>query len=592
MAKIKLVLSPGHQLLFLLVIAFLLNINTLFNQYAVDDAIVLTNNTFVQKGINGIPDILCNDYFKGLGGLKGNELSGGRYRPMALVVFAIEYQLFGAKPMISHAINLLFFFLLIYLLFRFLRTYLLKEQHPYLAFFTCLLFIAHPIHTEVIANVKSRDELIAFIFIVVSAIAFIKHQQKKSFVHLSMGLLCFFFALLTKESSVVFIAVLPLFLYYFYHQPIRQSLSFSLPLLVVFTLYMGIRYLVIGFHFTTSNLILNTPYLFATTSEAFATKVYIILKYILLLLFPHPLTSDYSYNQIPYIAIQSVWFVLSLFIIIVLLVISIKGFRNKSLVSFCIFFFCFTLFLVLNLVVNIGAPMAERLLFQPSLAFCLVLAYFYLHATKKFLWPANLALTTLLVLYSIKTISRNAEWKNNDSLYLADVVTSPNSLRTNMYAAETYLNQANAEQEGEAKNKLFSKSAYYGQQAVRIYPSDAFCYMNLGSAQFGLGEYAQAADCWLKAYQLDTTDQEAIKATAFISNYLLKQGNGWVDKGNTTEAIKAYLKSTQLNPRNVDAWYNLGGNYYLVHDTIHANNAWKRVKTLAPDYHLNIKDFY
>jgi len=95
--------------LILFIFTFLLYGNTLTHDFALDDAIVITDNDFTKKGIRGIPDILTNDTFTGFFGVKKNLVSGGRYRPLSLVLFAIEYQLL-VKTRVS-IILLMFFFM-------------------------------------------------------------------------------------------------------------------------------------------------------------------------------------------------------------------------------------------------------------------------------------------------------------------------------------------------------------------------------------------------------------------------------------------------------------------------------------------------
>lgn len=83
-------LTTSQQLIVLLLLAFGLNFNTLFHEYALDDAVVLTGNTLVQKGVAGIPEILSHELFYGLE-KQESDLSGGRYRPFALIVFALKF---------------------------------------------------------------------------------------------------------------------------------------------------------------------------------------------------------------------------------------------------------------------------------------------------------------------------------------------------------------------------------------------------------------------------------------------------------------------------------------------------------------------
>ncbi|MBK9525757.1 MAG: hypothetical protein IPO39_13735 [Bacteroidetes bacterium] len=215
-------LTTSQQLIVLLLLAFGLNFNTLFHEYALDDAVVLTGNTLVQKGVAGIPEILSHELFYGLE-KQESDLSGGRYRPFALIVFALEVQFFGINPFVSHLINVLLFVFLIALLFRLLQKYIFRELNPNLAFLTCLLFVVHPIHTEVIANVKSRDELIAFILLLLSAFSILRYLKNRKLLSLLPAAFCFFISLLTRESAIPFIGIVPLTAYFFYNQSIKKS---------------------------------------------------------------------------------------------------------------------------------------------------------------------------------------------------------------------------------------------------------------------------------------------------------------------------------------------------------------------------------
>ena len=112
-----------QQLILLILLALALHVNTLFNDYVLDDIVVMSQNTFVQKGFKGIPEILTTDYVKGYSS-STSVLSGARYRPLLLISFAIEHQFFGASPFVSHLINILLFALLVALLFNLLNKYI------------------------------------------------------------------------------------------------------------------------------------------------------------------------------------------------------------------------------------------------------------------------------------------------------------------------------------------------------------------------------------------------------------------------------------------------------------------------------------
>ena len=46
-------------------LTFVLYVNTLWNKYALDDAIVITQNQFTQQGFKGIGSIMTSDVFLG-----------------------------------------------------------------------------------------------------------------------------------------------------------------------------------------------------------------------------------------------------------------------------------------------------------------------------------------------------------------------------------------------------------------------------------------------------------------------------------------------------------------------------------------------
>ncbi|MEN9445236.1 MAG: hypothetical protein RIS47_2127, partial [Bacteroidota bacterium] len=144
--------------LILILFATGLYLNTVPNKYAFDDSISVTENTFTKEGISGIGKILSTDYLMGMWGREMKMYAGGRYRPLSLVSLAIEYEFFGENPHVSHLVNALLYGLTAFLLFLVLSK--LFVRHPWgigkdnpwylgLPFIITLLFIAHPLHTEV-----------------------------------------------------------------------------------------------------------------------------------------------------------------------------------------------------------------------------------------------------------------------------------------------------------------------------------------------------------------------------------------------------------------------------------------------------------
>src|ERR1043165_1198955 len=97
--------------------------------YTYDDSAVVSQNRFVQKGMTGIGDILHTQYFEGY----DPHTNAGAYRPVSLISYAIETELFGTGAKSHHVINVLIYALTGILLFYFLYR-LLKNYHHSLPF--------------------------------------------------------------------------------------------------------------------------------------------------------------------------------------------------------------------------------------------------------------------------------------------------------------------------------------------------------------------------------------------------------------------------------------------------------------------------
>ena len=152
--------------------------------YVLDDQIVVSENNFTKKGFGGIGDLLTTESMTGYFGEQKDLVEGNRYRPLSLITYAIEYGIVGElKPGISHFINILLYGLTGILLFRVLTMMLRKRKAVswWLAipFLTSLLYIAHPIHSEAVANIKGRDEIMALLFSLATLYSSLRYIDKK-----------------------------------------------------------------------------------------------------------------------------------------------------------------------------------------------------------------------------------------------------------------------------------------------------------------------------------------------------------------------------------------------------------------------------
>ena len=111
----------------------------------------------------------------------------------------------------------------------------------FVSFFTALIFLVHPMHTEVVANIKSLDEILALLFSVLFLNSFLSFHQIKNFKTLLIIVTFLLLALLSKESSVILLAIAPIAMYVFTNDSIKNILLKTTPILIIVLLFTIIR---------------------------------------------------------------------------------------------------------------------------------------------------------------------------------------------------------------------------------------------------------------------------------------------------------------------------------------------------------------
>ncbi len=560
-------------------LAFVFYINTVTNESAHDDLIVIVQNEYALEGFAGIPEIFTKDaydsYYKQFN--SSNQLAGGRYRPLSILTFAIEQQFFGAIPKdkidsffnhsmqfgvkdphekvlnhdmhIRHFFNVLWFTLSVVVLLYFLR-YIVFKSNPIMALIATIIFTIHPIHTEVVANVKSRDEIMSLLFLCLTFIFAFKYKELQKKWLLWASLFSFLLAFLSKEYAITMIVLLPLSFYIFDKRSIQKSIMDTLPYLGVVVVYIIMRLQVVSSaNPDSATEILNNPYAFAVGNQKIATEIATSLNYLKLLIFPHPLSADYSYNSIPYKEFSHPLVWLSLIVHFGMIWGFFYYFKKRSVLCFAIAFYLLNLAMICNIIFDIGATMGERLIYHSSLGFAIFLAYFLYKGMEK-IKPASLGVASLsgfmviiIVLCGFKTMERNLQWKNDLTLFNADIKVAPNSVMVNANVAAALIDKADFEKNDSLKKQDLHESIKLINKAISLHPTYVIAYLNKGLA-------------WFK---LEMPDSEIVcldKARSLYPNH----------------------------PKLPEMYYNTGVTFYLHKQYPQAIYAWQSTLKLKPDY--------
>lgn len=575
-------------------IGFLLYANTLGHDFTLDDYSLILENTSTKKGFAALGEIFRTSYRYGYI-FTSDEI----YRPLSKAMFAIEWQLFPNNAMPGHWVNVILYsltgFILTITLFKYFRS-------TGLAFISALLFISHPVHTEVVANIKSRDEILALLCTLLALLAMNIYTERKKIIYVLITALCFFLALLSKESAVTFLGVFAMVWLFAGKERSKDYIKPLIGIAAVTVLFFLIRSSIVGTVVSVKpsvadNLLMSAP----DIAHRLATAIYIAGLYVKQLFFPVVLAFDYSFNQIPVIGPSDWKFIVSFIVLSVALVAMLLKWKSKSPWVFGVGFFFITFSISSNIVVIIGTSMAERLMYSPSLGFCIAIGFlinkFRKNANgspslKKFFVadPLPMFLTAVIVvLFSARTIARNTVWKNNTTLYTSDVKVSPNSTRTHYYLGnlmnkEDFLagrskperdsiTQASIDELKKSieiyppftdawnqlgvlydklKNRDESRKAY--EQALRYNPNEPTVHNNIGTLFFEIQDYQEAAKAFQKAIDLNPNYIDAYNNLASAMGEM-KQ----FDK-----AIEYFQYAIKLDPNNIPAHHYLGITYQMI----------------------------
>ncbi|MBK7763718.1 MAG: tetratricopeptide repeat protein [Bacteroidetes bacterium] len=610
------------------VLGFVLYANTFQHEYALDDELIVCGNDYVLQGTAGINSIMTGDIFDSHNKQLNAEanLAGGRYRPFSLATFAVEQEFIGTQEAYNpdawdknqnkvgdvgedangdgvfndkdakvkgmsfrHINNVLLYILSISILFMFLSRFFFKDQ-KLLALLVALLFMAHPIHTEVVANVKSRDEILSLLFMVLTLHFSFLYVETKKMKLIVYACISYMIALLSKEYGVTLLIILPASIYVYYKDVKLKSLAtLFIGIGITFMIYYALRSSVVldlGENAKQDSELLNNPFKDAVGVEAIATKIFINLKYFLLLLFPVKLSCDYSFKVIEFrtFANPEVW--VSALVLITLAASILFTLKKRNWLAFPLLFILMHMLLINNFFFNIGATMGERLVYHSSLGVCILIVY-GLHQFLQKMKVSNPAIISVLVLplllaYSMRTIARNPAWKNNITLYTTDVKTYPNSTMLNGNACISLFDMSNMPVYKSREKNLLDSASTYGYKALSLHPGYFYTHINLGLVKAKQGNMDSATYHWLKAREMSPYEKQL---PAFLDNaaaHYYNKGMGFFNQNQLAEALKEFNRAHEIKPNDHRPLYFIGMVQFRQGNFRQAKEAWTKAISFAP----------
>lgn len=411
--------------------------NTLPGEFVYDDAFFVNNGALRQAAY------LRDTWFEA--SLK-NIAIFAHYRPVTFASFALNFLVTGESPFWFHAVSILLNGLACWLLFCIVRK--LTDNTP-LAWCTAVLFALLPIHTESVAYIKARDELLVAFFGFSAWIAFLRATSKNGCRGWLWGLAAAALALMaffSKESAVVFPGVLGGVL--LAQHGWRGVWNARLPLLLqigALVLYFSIHNLVIGRNTVPNGEILyfgQNPLGYLGAEYVPWTAVQLLFVAVAQTFVPWNLSATYGFAHIPIVTSPfGSWMVpagvaTALFLLAAMLLPRVrKSPMGMGATVFLVLYFPFS---KIPFYQSIDF-FAERWLYAPSAGLAMMGGYVLWIIWHKYRAVAPIVFTAIIVAYLFVLLPRNLIWRNETTLGESMVRDAPNSVTGYVFLANNRL---------------------------------------------------------------------------------------------------------------------------------------------------------
>ena len=553
-----------YFVLFFFVCSVILYGNTVFNEWAVNDNFVTgPQNELVKKGFVAIPKIFSSFYVETKSNTGSQQTD---YRPIVLMTYAIEYGLWGENAGLSHIINILLYFWISTLLFFILKR-LLKNYNILFPFLIALVFIAHPVHTEVVASLKNRDELLSFLCGLGGLHFFLRYSEKKKSFYVFSALIIFILGYLCKSSILPFMALYPLALYFFTDLKPKNLIWIFATVLIAGLMAQFIPRLFLPKAIHLNSFIENPLFIENSLLIRFGAGLMTLLFYLRILIFPHPLLYYYGYDMITVTGGGNILFLISFIIYLGLFVYAIRKFREKHILSFAILYYFIALAIYTNVVMPVAGIVGERFVFNASLGFVIALVYVIfrifrtepMSLTIEFSERVNIIVIIILILIpcTAMTINRNREWRNLHDLYTSDIKYLDNSVKANVdfaefLAAEVYKDPVYQQNET-VDEQLQQVIVFHFQKALKMYPDDYNTLNDLAMVYINFSPKVDSGLVFLKkAIKLRPELQRAWENMALVYH----------KKNKPDSAIFCCQKVLQINPGALLTVFSMADAYF------------------------------
>jgi tetratricopeptide (TPR) repeat protein len=535
-----------------------------------------------------------------------DAMDTGYYKPLVgryigYLSFALNYRIHGYSVTgyhlfnnITHITSACLLYLLVLFSFRtpLLRTSSLKEKADYIALFSGLMFVAHPVQTEAVTYIFQRFASLAAMFFLLSVVLYagwmlaeiksenqestggIKKNKKINKIFYILSLLSALLAMKTKENTFTLPLVIMLYDFIFFRAGLKTRALRIAPFVVV--LFVALLTL-IGINGAPMEVVgqagaLSRGFEDISRSDYFFTQFRVIVTYIRLLFLPVGQNLDYDYPL--YRSLFEPEVVMSFLFLLSVLSLGVYFIRQSRhadsavrLAAFGIFWFFATL-LVESGIIPLAMLIDEYRVYLPSVgAFAaMAVGLFWLLeelAKNKRLQTAVVAFMIVLPLVlSGAAYARNGVYKNKVTLWEDVTMKSPGKARAHYNLGVAY-----------SEGGFESKAIYHYHIALTLNPKCADTNFNIGRLYYRMGLIDHAIGYYKNALN--------VKPDADAHNNIAV---AYATKGLIEKCIEHCKLAVELRPDFDDAHFNLGLGYHKKGLVYEALKSFENAIKIKPDH--------
>lgn len=493
--------------LYIFLFTFLLYGCTAFFDFGLDDNYIINQMSFSDNSFNGLLSVFKNWY------------ASGDYRPIAVLSFWIERAMFGGIfSNIAHLINVFIFAMLlmgIYKLIVLSRMLEDEQKLKQLAILCVMFFLVHPNHVSVVANIKSRDNLLSMLFGLLSTIQFLKGYDKKQWYRFIFSILFLLFATLCKLDSYSFIFLPILILFFFRDINYKKVILFFIVSILLYNILLGIRDIMI-----TNFLDINNSSIVSvdfsenplvsqfTLPNRISMLCITLLYYVKFLIVPFGYYFYFGYNQIPLNTVVHPLNLLAVVLFLLIVSTSIYYYKKNRIYLFSVIFFLIAIAYASNFFMPVAGIVMDRYDFIASFAFCLCIASIIvdLHNNIAVQLFRNRWIVILLIVWSGFSLYRITAWRDTFTLMSRDIKYLDNSVNAQRMLGVTYIKMANKKNSTPQQvNDYYILAEKYIDMSLLVSDKSTMSWEAKGLCELHNKDYKAALEKFRKCIQLDST---------------------------------------------------------------------------------------